>query len=289
MRQEWRVLRFNDITRQSVSRVVIVDDAAVTGELQQQQQWWRETHQNVAAVPHCIAQEYLKTQVSLFAALIGLQGLVGLTGASTRRVSMLRVLLIGVGGGTMPLFLSNIFTFLEIDAVEIDPVVVEAAITAMGLPPECRRCTVHTADAVQFVQAHKAAQKPPYDVVCIDAFDGEDSVPGVLCEAPFVSELAQVMHPRHGTLMANFHSTEIRLIAGVYKSALLGVENAGSCFSVSTHKQTNVAVVCARGLALPEEGTKAKEQLRLAAASVGHEFGYPFPAGSRASRNYSKL
>ncbi len=44
-----------------------------------------------------------------------------------------RVLCIGLGGGTLPLFLAHHFPGMEIEVVEIDPVVIAAA-RAMGFP-----------------------------------------------------------------------------------------------------------------------------------------------------------
>lgn len=45
-----------------------------------------------------------------------------------------RVLCIGLGGGTLPLFLAHHFPGMVIDVVEIDPVVIAAAQGAMGFP-----------------------------------------------------------------------------------------------------------------------------------------------------------
>ena len=45
-----------------------------------------------------------------------------------------RVLCIGLGGGSLPNFLSHHFPGLHVDAVELDPLVVRAASDHMGLP-----------------------------------------------------------------------------------------------------------------------------------------------------------
>lgn len=45
-----------------------------------------------------------------------------------------RVLCIGLGGGTLPLFLVHHFPGMQVDVVEIDPVVINAAQQAMGYP-----------------------------------------------------------------------------------------------------------------------------------------------------------
>ena len=40
-----------------------------------------------------------------------------------------------------------------------------------------RRIRVHAADAVQWLREHLAASAPPFDLVCVDAFDGNNDVP----------------------------------------------------------------------------------------------------------------
>ena len=47
-----------------------------------------------------------------------------------------RVLCIGLGGGSLPLFLSHHFPGMEVEVVEIDPAVIAAARTAMGFPQD---------------------------------------------------------------------------------------------------------------------------------------------------------
>jgi hypothetical protein len=45
-----------------------------------------------------------------------------------------RMMCIGLGGGSLPLFLSHHFPGADVEAVEVDYVVVRAAVEAMGLP-----------------------------------------------------------------------------------------------------------------------------------------------------------
>ncbi len=47
-----------------------------------------------------------------------------------------RTLFIGLGGGTLPLALHHHFPGMDIDAIELDPVVVEAAQDAMAFPAD---------------------------------------------------------------------------------------------------------------------------------------------------------
>ena len=45
-------------------------------------------------------------------------------------------LCIGLGAGTLPNFLSHHFPGMQVEAVELDPVVIQAATEALGLPAD---------------------------------------------------------------------------------------------------------------------------------------------------------
>lgn len=117
--EEWRVLRFNNVTRQTVMRVRV---AAVTGESGGGSESGPGQRARVTAQPDCLAQEYLKSTAAVLAALLGLQRLVpgdssgsgGGAGSSNgspagQGPARLRALCIGVGGGSLPLFLAHHF------------------------------------------------------------------------------------------------------------------------------------------------------------------------------------
>lgn len=122
--QEWRVLRFNGVTRQSVARVTI-SRAERAGSIDSSSNGDGASRrsQNGAGSPaapaagewhveqqaDCLAPPYLKSAAALSAALLGLQGLVPITGLSRGAAPALRLLCIGVGGGSLPLFLAHHF------------------------------------------------------------------------------------------------------------------------------------------------------------------------------------
>ena len=58
-----------------------------------------------------------------------------------QQASTCRALCIGLGGGTLPNFLSHHLPGLHVDAIELDPVVVAAATECMGLP-RSRCCAI---------------------------------------------------------------------------------------------------------------------------------------------------
>ncbi|KAK9833787.1 hypothetical protein WJX74_005835 [Apatococcus lobatus] len=235
---EWRVLRFNSVTRQSVCRIVLPASGGPA-----------------LPVPVCIATEYLKTMLASVAAVMGLHhkqhgqaGVpynqqqqqqqssllaralqasldpapssaaaaahsAGLPQHATCR-NKLKVLFIGLGGGTLPLALHHHFPGMDIDAVELDAAVVEAARSAMAFPADRHGLRTHVLDGAAFVadaaaSLHQNAADGSgfYDFAFIDTFDGSDDMPASLFGkgCAFLEGLAALLHPEHGAVIANLH------------------------------------------------------------------------------------
>jgi spermidine synthase len=107
-----------------------------------------------------------------------------------------RVLIVGLGGGAMVHFLTHHDSQVQIDAVEIDPVVVRLAdqyfnVRAGG------NVRVHTADAMAFIEA----TTDRYDLILMDAFLRPSSdtdatgVPTGLKTVAFLNRLRQALAP----------------------------------------------------------------------------------------------
>jgi len=79
-----------------------------------------------------------------------------------------RMLMLGLGGGTYATLLRRHFPELVIDAVEIDPVVVEAA-KGFFRVKEDERFRIHVQDGAKFIRETPGA----YDLVFLDAYSGE--------------------------------------------------------------------------------------------------------------------
>ncbi|MEM0895553.1 MAG: fused MFS/spermidine synthase, partial [Verrucomicrobiota bacterium] len=77
-----------------------------------------------------------------------------------------KVLIVGLGGGGMVRFLHHVSPDMLIEAVEIDPAVVEVAGEFFGTV-ESDRLEIHVEDAFQFF---RDASHGPYDVIYMDAF-----------------------------------------------------------------------------------------------------------------------
>lgn len=114
----------------------------------------------------------------------------------------IRVLSVGLGGGTMPSAIHSYFNNAHVTTVELDPKMLEAAQDYMQFVVSDKN-TVEIQDARYFIrkQGHKGVQ---YDVVLLDAFNGE-YIPEHLTTQEFLQEVKKVLKPG-GMLLSNTFS-----------------------------------------------------------------------------------
>ncbi|KAI3943932.1 hypothetical protein MKW92_025855 [Papaver armeniacum] len=280
---QWRVLRFNDITRQSAVKIMAACKKSDPESVFFMQQ------------PHILAVPYLKSM-----ATVGLTTIAScnfdLMGAVSGRKPM-HVLCIGHGGGTLPLFLASKISGAIVHSVEIDPLVISASVQAMGFPafsmmrpsgervlprPEVidevlwkgthERLSLYECDAENFIQNSTTL----YDLVFIDAYDGDDIFPRKFWDpnGPFLEALKNRLHPQHGTVVVNLHSDAdfldqerngspssgvgkyVSKVCRAYKDVLgwngssFHAEDSGLGFIVSVPWLCNTSLVVCRGRGL---------------------------------------
>ena len=80
-----------------------------------------------------------------------------------------RVLIVGLGGGVMAMFLRTLFPEAEIDGVDIDPAVVEAATKHLGFKPDAKLKAI-VADGRKFTEESGGG----YDLVFLDAYSDSE-------------------------------------------------------------------------------------------------------------------
>lgn len=212
---QWRMLRFNDDTNQSTVKTMAAYRETEPGSLFIMQQ------------PQCLATPYLKSMLSLGLCTIASSNYDLM--AAVHGKKMMRILCIGHGGGSLPLFLASTIQGAMIHVVEIDPVVISASVQAMGFPafsvmtPSGKRALskpdvineamwkgiherlyLYESDAEKFVVENNNL----YDIIFIDAYDGDDIFPQKLRDpsAPFLKCLSDRLHPKHGTVVVNLHA-----------------------------------------------------------------------------------
>lgn len=117
--------------------------------------------------------------------------------------SLNRVLMIGLGGGNFTTLLRRHFPELHIEAIEIDPVVVEAAKTFFNVR-EDERFKIHVADGAQFIRETPHI----YDLILIDAYSGEGIPPALSGPSFFDAVKAKVSV--NGIVILNLHRQKER-------------------------------------------------------------------------------
>lgn len=113
------------------------------------------------------------------------------------------VLMIGLGGGTIPLVLTEMFPEAVIDIVEIDEAVVKVAKRFFNFE-ETDQLKVHVADARVYTK-RAALKNKSYDLIILDAFTGE-YIPEHLMTREYLEETKAILSG-DGVLIANTFST----------------------------------------------------------------------------------
>jgi len=108
-----------------------------------------------------------------------------------------RVVLIGLGGGSLAKFIYHRLLWAAVDAVEISPQVVAIARHYFHLPPEDGRFRLIIGDGA----AHLAREGEPADVIAVDGYDAESLVKA-LSDKPFYDACRRRLAP-DGVLVVN--------------------------------------------------------------------------------------
>ncbi len=112
------------------------------------------------------------------------------------------ILVVGLGGGTLPVAFTELFPHTHVDSIEIDPAVTEVARRFFGFRSG-PRLEVHTQDAR--VWSRRAALKDKrYDLIILDAFNGE-YIPEHLMTREFLTDIRSLLADG-ATLIANTFS-----------------------------------------------------------------------------------
>ncbi len=107
-----------------------------------------------------------------------------------------RILIVGLGGGSLARFFRSHFREMMLDVVELDPAVVEVARDHCGFQ-EDSQLRVHVEDGRDFIESKTG----PYDVIILDTFDA-DSIPAHLTTLEFLNEVKNAVTPA-GIVVAN--------------------------------------------------------------------------------------
>jgi spermidine synthase len=113
------------------------------------------------------------------------------------------VLIVGLGGGTLPRALRQVLPNARIDVVEIDPAVVRVANRYFDFKTSELTHVIESDGRVYVKRAQRAGQR--YDLIMLDAFDHE-YIPEHLLTREFLQEVKSLLTPQ-GVLAANTFSS----------------------------------------------------------------------------------
>ncbi len=150
-----------------------------------------------------------------------------------------RMLVVGLGGGTLPMFLRKHYPNATIDVVDIDPEVVDVAKRFFGFR-EGELVRAHVADGRRFIEQ----SQQPYDVIFMDAFSS-DSIPEHLTTQEFLQAVRRALKPG-GVVISNvwgrysnpLYDSMVRTYQEVFDELfILDVQGAGNIILLALTRQ----------------------------------------------------
>lgn len=179
------------------------------------------------------------------------------------------LLVLGLGGGGSVAATRFTAPAIQVDAVEIDPQVIEAGRRYFGLRLDDPRLRVHIADARRWLVVNRGA----FDIVQVDLYQGGPYVPFYLTTLEFFREVRDHMAPG-GLLMDNVFDAgsareilmaTVATMARVFPSVMVFSDDAGSHSVLGFRDRQSLAGVRERLLNVPAQSAHFKFAHRVAA------------------------
>ncbi len=187
-----------------------------------------------------------------------------------------RVLLLGLGGASLPRFFAHQFPMVTLDVVELREDVIAAAGRFFGLP-ESRRITVHHDDCARFL-ADAGPGHGDYDLVLMDIYDERGIVP-LVADRGFLEQLAERMSPA-GILAGNLSQLQRPLLRGSLRA--IRDTFGGDVLRLPVLDKGNEIVLAATRATLDP----AAPPVGRRAAALKERLGLDFPAFLRGMEPY---
>ncbi len=177
-----------------------------------------------------------------------------------------RIMIVGLGGGTMPMFLRHYYPQATIDVVDIDPDVVKVATEYFGFREDAS-LHAHVGDGRKFVEA----VREPYDVVFLDAF-GTSNVPPHLTTVEFLRAVRRSVKPG-GVVIGNIWG---RPVNSLYDSMVRTYQEVFDELSILEVPGTTNKIL----LALPRKQALDRVQLSALARKTAAAKRFEFDLGN---------
>ena len=192
-----------------------------------------------------------------------------------------RLLVLGLGGGGSIASTRVTAPEVEVDAVEIDPAVVEAAVRFFGMNPQDGKLHIYVADARPWLTRNQSI----YDLVHVDLYQGGPYIPFYLVTRESFAAVRAHMSP-HGLLMMNLFDASRRhelsaptvaTLQQVFLSVLVLPIDSGNFMLLAFRQETTAASIHAR-LENFEGDSAAKRLVRRAETEIA-DFKVPVGTG----------
>lgn len=172
-----------------------------------------------------------------------------MTGALMFHDHPARVLILGLGGGSLARFFLSEFPECEVTAVELRRQVVEVARQFFHLP-EDGRLSLHVADADAYVYSERESVASRYDLLLVDTYDHIGMVPHINA-ASFFANAKSLLSPQ-GVLAINLwgtHKVSLQRATDLLKKTFgpkcfkLPVPNRGNVIGFGLNSDANITVI----------------------------------------------
>jgi len=184
------------------------------------------------------------------------------------------VLVVGLGGGTIPSFVRRHFPEARIDAVDIDPGVVEVARSHFGFREDANM-RAYVEDGRRFIE--RTGRR--YDVIFLDAF-GADSVPYSLATREFLVSVRRALAPG-GAVIGNIWGRDYNPLYDSMLRTYLAVYDEVSV--VDVHGSGNRILV-----ALPWKPALSSQELVRRARQLTRRLSLRSDLGDIVERGYQR-
>lgn len=184
-----------------------------------------------------------------------------------------RILVVGLGGGVLPGFLHVHYPQAVIDAVEIDPQVVDVAKEFFGFREDARM-RAHVGDGREFIER---ARESSYDLIVLDAF-GARGVPRRLATLEFLRAVRRALAPGGVAIGNLWKGAENPLYGAMLRTYR---EAFGEVYLLDVEGYVNQVL-----LALPRTEPVSRAELAQGARRLAAEKRFRFDLGALVEAGY---
>jgi len=287
-KQEWRVLRFTPDAGttnliQSVTKVCISEQEGCKPSIRLR--------------GDTLPLAYTKSLATIVLATLSMLGAPVLRKSSAKVQKDLRILCIGLGGGSVPSFISQFVPHCHVDVVELEQAVVSAS-SAMGFV-NGPMLKVHVQVGAEFAlqstrsqESEVAASSGAYHAVIVDAYDAGGGVPEALWSrgSGMAEALASgLLCSESGLIATNFlPNVDVTQSIDAYRDALKS-RHAGIGFSVQATGTGNRVAVQTCGTFRCASVGELSDQLVASASEIQESIQSPFDMVSLVNRNLNMV